>query len=43
MQAYLERGPRSPGLDLAGLLGRMKFMMDPDVLPVDGFRRTLAV
>ena len=41
-QAYLERGPRSPGIDMAGFLGRLKFMDDPDVLPVEGFRRVLA-
>ena len=41
-QAYLERGSRCPGIDFAGFLGRIKFMMDPDVLPVDGFRRAVA-
>ena len=41
-QAYLERGPRSPGIDMAGFLGRLKFMDDPDMLPVEGFRRVLA-
>ena len=41
-QAYLERGPKSPGIDMAGFLGRLKFMEDPDNLPVEGFNRVLA-
>ena len=43
MQAYLEEVRDHLAWILQGFLGRMKFMMDPDVLPVDGFRRTLAV
>ena len=38
-QANLGRGPRSPGIDMAGFLLRLKFMNDPDMLPVEGFRR----
>ena len=41
-QAYLERGPKSPGIDMAGFLGRLKFMEDPDFFPVEGFNRVLA-
>eukprot|EP00434_Breviolum_minutum_P037835 symbB.v1.2.033549.t1/scaffold4184.1/size56758/3 len=41
-QAYLERGPKSPGIDMAGFLGRLKFMENPDNLPVEGFNRVLA-
>ena len=41
-KVYLEKGPRSPGIDMAGFLGRIKFQVDTAGPEVEGFQRTLA-
>ena len=41
-RVYLEKGPRSPGIDMAGFLGRIKFQVDTAGVEVEGFQRTLA-
>ena len=41
-KTYLEKGPKSAGIDMAGFLGRLRYGENPDGTPVEGFRRTFA-